>query len=145
MSIRVLIISHMYPRNMDPASGIFIHNQVRHLVEEGCKIKVFAPVPYAPKLLWRKRKWQKYGQIEKSKMLEGVSVYYPRYLRLPGKWFHAYSCYTMYRGLKRFLKPIIDEFNPELIHAYCATPDGYAGLMLKKNYGAFFELILSLQ
>jgi teichuronic acid biosynthesis glycosyltransferase TuaC len=136
--LRVLVISHMYPHSMCPIAGIFIHNQLRHLVKVGCLVKVVCPVPYAPKILWWSRKWKSYGLIPQSVTMAGIPVYYPRYLRLPGRRFHGFSCYTLYHGINKLVGSIITEFRPHILYAYTATPDGYSGLMLKDKYNIPF-------
>lgn len=132
--IRVLVISHMYPKNIDPTAGIFVHEQLTHFTEVDCQAKVICPVPYSPRILWVRPKWKQYAQIPQTAVIEGISVYYPRYVRLPGKWFHNTSCYTMYYGISKISDSIIEEFKPHILHVYTATPDGYAGLMLKRKY-----------
>jgi hypothetical protein len=116
-------------------SGLFIHNQLRHLVKVGCQIKVVSPVPYAPKILWWNRKWKGYGMVPQSNIIDGIPVYYPRYLCLPRKWFYGFSCYALYYGINKLISSIITEFTPQVIYTYTATPDGYAGLKLENKYG----------
>lgn len=141
--MRILIISHMYPNSIHPNHGNFIHNHVKHLVREGCEVRVISPVPYAPKLLWIKPKWKRYGQIPYSDLIEGIPVYYPRFLTLPGAWNHGLTCYSMYMGLRKCVDIIMRDFGPEIIHTHTATYDGYVGLMLKTKYS--LPLICSLR
>ncbi|MDA8326969.1 MAG: glycosyltransferase family 4 protein [Nitrospiraceae bacterium] len=128
--MKVLIISHMYPNRSNPNSGIFIHSQARHLQRSGCGVRVVAPVPFAPRALWFKTKWKNYGQLPSSDLLDGIPVYYPRYLNLPGRWFHGLSCYSIYESTRRFLDTVVRDFKPDIIHAHTATPGGHPGLRL---------------
>ena len=132
--IRILVLSSMYPKGINSISGIFIHHQVKALQKEGCKVKVISPVPYIPQILCFNSKWKKYKQIPKYINYDGIPVYYPRYFRLPGKWFWSISCYTMNYGIRKFVDSIIREFAPDIFQVYTATLDGYAGLMLRKKY-----------
>ena len=136
--IRILVLSRMYPQTMDSTAGIFVHNQLKQITKVGCQVKVICPVPYAPKILWFNPKWKKYEQIPEYDITRGIPAYYPRYIRSPGKWFHSISCYTLYHGVKKILDSVIREFKPHVLYAYSATPDGYAGLMLKRKHNIPF-------
>ena len=142
VGLRVLVISAMYPNNFDISSGTFVHNNTRHLLKAGCKVKVISPVPFSPKILWFKPKWKGYGNIPKMDIIDTVPVYYPRYINLPGKWLHVFAYYTMYWGAKKTIHSIIDEFEPHIIHAHSATSSSHIGLKLKKIYN--IPLICSL-
>jgi len=141
--IRVLVISSMYPKNIDPTAGIFVQNQIEHFTNVDCRVNVISPLPYSPRILWVRAKWKEYGQVPKYDVIDGISVYYPRYIRLPGTWFHSISCYAMYYGIGRVLGSVIKEFKPHILHAYTATPGGYVGLMAKKKYD--IPLVCSLE
>ena len=46
--MKVLVISHMYPNTMNEMAGIFVHKQVKALIDEGCEVRVVSPTPLAP-------------------------------------------------------------------------------------------------
>ncbi len=141
--IRVLVLSHMYPRVGDPTAGIFIHQQVRHLARAGCEVIVVTPLPYVPKFMARNEKRKGYRETPQRAEIDGVRVIYPRYIRPPGKLFHASACYTMFWSFRRAVSKLIIEFQPHILHAHTATPDGYVGLLLKQRYG--LPLVVSLR
>jgi len=132
--IRLLVLTTMYPQKIDDNSGIFIHNQIKHLQKAETKVKVIRPIPYAPKMLWFNPKWKSYGLIPENDTIDEVSVYYPRYIRIPGKWFHSLSCYSMHSRIKKVVDSIIKGFKPHIIHTHGVTPTGYVGLRLKNRY-----------
>ena len=133
--MKILILSHMYPNKSNPVSGIFIHNYAKALLNAGCKVGVVSPVPYSPKILWFNKKWKKYGEVPKFDTIDKIPVYYPRYIRLPGKWFHCLSSYTIYLGIVKTVSNIImRDFKPDILHTHTATPDGYTGLLLKRKF-----------
>lgn len=140
--MRVLVISHLYPSNVDKTAGIFVHEQIKAVIREGCEVRVISPVPFAPRIFWSNSKKRVYGEIPSSCSIEGISVFYPRYLRLPGKWFHGVSSYTLYFGSLKVVNSIIKEFKPHLLHAYTATPDGYSGILFGRKF--HLPLICSL-
>jgi glycosyltransferase involved in cell wall biosynthesis len=119
---------------MNPNSGIFIHQQVKHLLKKGCQLRVISPVPYSPKFLRFNQKWKSYAEIPLFSTIDDVPVTYPRYAILPGRWFRNIACHSMYACIKKTMHNVIQEFQPNIIHAHMATADGYVGLLFKKKY-----------
>jgi teichuronic acid biosynthesis glycosyltransferase TuaC len=142
-NLSVLLLSGLYPNVTNPYFGIFVHNQVRQLSKAGCCVKVISPVPLVPQLLQFKSKWKTYAKIPEATIIDGIEVIYPRYVRPPGAWFHGISCYTMYAGINKIVRPIIKEFRPDILHAHRATPEGFVGKLLSKKYG--IPLVCSLR
>jgi len=140
---KVLVLSHMYPSRAAPTSGVFIHNHVRHLIALGCEVMVVSPIPYTPSVLATNQRRKVYRETPRQDVIDGVLVIYPRYLRPPGSLFHAPSALTMYAGVLACIGRIVKEFDPQLIHAHTATPDGYVGLLLSKKLG--IPLVVSLR
>ena len=139
--LRVLVLSHMYPNAGDPTAGIFIHHQVRHLMGAGCEVVVVSPQPYVPKIL--AGRYRRYAEILKENMLDGIRVIYPRYVRPPGGMFHAPSCYSMFYSIRRLISGLVQDFQPHILHAHTASPDGYVGLLLRKEFS--LPLVVSLR
>ncbi len=115
--------------------GMFVHEQAKYLVDAGCELKVIAPVAYCPGIITKLGGWSAYANIPGHDTIDRIPVYYPRYFRLPGKWFHPLSCYAEYSGLLHLADSAIRAFKPDVIHAHMATPPGFVGLLLKKRYG----------
>ncbi|NLO98131.1 MAG: glycosyltransferase family 4 protein [Peptococcaceae bacterium] len=133
--MRILVISHMYPSSVNPVYGIFVHKQVKALQEQGCSVKVISPVPYAPwPLPLLKKKWRDYASIPSQAVVDGVEVYYPRYLEFPRSFLLQHSGRLMYLGLRRLVRRLSRDFKFDLIHAHVALPDGHAAFLLKKAY-----------
>lgn len=133
--MKVLVISHMYPSTKNDSYGIFVHQQVKELSNSGCDIIVVSPVPYVPfplKLL--SKKWNEYSNIPKKSIIEGIEVYYPRYLEFPKSFFLEYSGIFMYLGIRKTIKRINKFFKFDLIHSHVVLPDGYAVMILNNTY-----------
>lgn len=125
------MLTNLYPKLM---GGMFIHNQVKYLLNAGCEAKVVVPVPYAPKYLRGKERWKVYADIPERDTIDNVSVYYPRYLRPPGRWFHSLSCYSQYLAANNIVRSLISEFKPDILHAHAATAPGYLGLLINTTH-----------
>lgn len=130
----------MYPRYM---GGSFIHEQAKHLIGRGCEIRAIVPASYCPPVMMNEDRWRIYSNIPAMDTIDDVRVYYPRYFRLPGKWFHPLSCYTQALGISNIARGIISDFRPDIIHAHGATAAGFIGLILRNKYG--IPLICSLR
>jgi len=132
--LKVLILSHMYPSAYDPVYGIFVHKQVLELIKQGCEVTVVRPLPMAPfPLNLISDKWRQYRRFKDSEIIDGVKVYYPRYISFPRLLFYQYSGWLMYRGLRRLIKELRGKYSYDLINAHVALPDGYAGMLIKER------------
>ncbi len=135
MDIKVLVISHMYPSLSRPIAGIFVHEQVQALVEQGCEVMVVSAVPVAPFPLNRlRKKWRDYSLIPSRDVLDGVEIHYPRYLSFPANIFFEHAGLLMHRGIRPLIEKIHSRFPFDIIHAHVAVPDGDAALKLKEEY-----------
>ncbi|MDP4177094.1 MAG: glycosyltransferase [Bacillota bacterium] len=133
--MNILVISHMYPSTYNNVAGIFVHEQVKELIKNGYNVKVVSPVPavFFP-LTSFKKKWREYGEIPKKDIIDGVEVYYPRYIEFPKGFFFASSGVFMFLGIKRLVDKIYKDFKFDIIHSHVALPDGYASMLLNKFF-----------
>lgn len=130
MNLRVLIISHMYPNQVNPMSGIFVHNQAKSLKKAGIQVRVVSPIPFFPIY----PKWKGYRKMALQAQREGIDVHYVPTLMFPGGFF--FSSYGKFytASLKKVITDIRREFPFDLIHAHTIFPDGYAAGILKKEF-----------
>jgi glycosyltransferase involved in cell wall biosynthesis len=134
LSIKVLILSSFYPKPYDQISGIFAHLQVKHLLKEAVDIKVISSIPWAPKILWYKAKWKQYGLTQLTSNFDGIDVFYPPHLELPGNINFSWSGITLFAGVVRLVENIYKEFPFQIIHANTIVPDGFAALWLVRKF-----------
>jgi hypothetical protein len=81
----------MYPSTANEVSGIFVHEQVKALVEKGVDVRVVSPVPWAPfPINQMTQKWKAYSRIPAQSVWDGIKVSYPRYLAFPKGWFFRF-------------------------------------------------------
>ena len=134
--MKVLFLSHLYPNTMNEVFGIFVHDQVRELVKQGCDIRVVSPIPLSPfPLRLFKRKWEDYSKVPLEEMRDGIKIYHPRYICFPKGFLLSFSGFLMYLGLRGLLDRIYYEgFKFDLIHSHVALPDGYAGMKVSKRF-----------
>lgn len=132
----VIVLSHMYPKSYSPYGGIFVHEQVaaikKHL--SNGSVTVISPVPWSPRCLWIRKKWRVYGQAEEKKQEEGIMVYCPRYLVIPGRFFFPMQGIFIFISIILLMKKLIKNKPNVILHTHTILPDGLAGIFVKKIF-----------
>ncbi len=132
--MRVLVVSHLYPSPARPTYGVFVHDQARALASLGCDVRVISPTLYAPPLLSRfQPRWRVLREVPRSAVREGIPVYHPRYLNVPWGLLSACSGYSCYLGVRSLAARLLSDFQPDVIHAHTALPDGFAAMLLNRR------------
>jgi len=133
--MKVLEISHLYPVPYDPLFGIAMHKQIKTLKNKRCEVLVISPIPWTPfPIKYMSNKWRLYSKISTYKIIEDIEIFYPRYLVFPKAYFLASSGTRMYYGIKKLVKKLWPIFPFDIIHAHMALPDGYAAMLLSRDY-----------
>jgi teichuronic acid biosynthesis glycosyltransferase TuaC len=142
--MRVLHITHLYPRHYDGLLGIAMHKQIMALEAQGCMNKVISPIPWTPFLIkYLSQKWKLYSQVPFYNIINGIEVYHPRYLEFPKAFLFSYSGMRMYLGIQKLVKVIEETFPFDIIHAHMGLPDGYAGMRVSLQFKK--PLIVTIQ
>ena len=132
--MRVLIISHMYPTEASPLSGIFVQKQAEALMAAGVELRLIHPTPWAPALLRWNARWRAYGAIPEQERHGELTVYHPRVVEFPRGLFFAQAPGRYRRGMAPRVAEIVDTWRPNLIHAHVAHPDGAAAVAFGARY-----------
>lgn len=117
------MLSHMYPSAVNRTGGIFVHEQVRALIDLGHDVRVVSPTGWAPPFLPR---WRAYRDVPGVDTVEGVPVLYPRKLTLPGARLGHRNGDAMLWSIARPLRRIRERWPFDVIHAHMLVPDGWA-------------------
>lgn len=136
VSMNLIVLSHMYPSQGSIYGGAFVEKQVIALrkIIDG-EIFVISPIPWAPRVLWFKKKWRDYGEEKKYLIRNNIKVYRPRYFRMPGRHYGLLEPFAMYMGIRTLVKHIISTHNHNFIlHAHTVLPDGLTAVLLKKEF-----------
>lgn len=134
--MNLIVLSHMYPTQGNVYGGTFIEKQVIALTKiiDG-DVFVIAPIPWAPRMLWFKKKWRDYGEEKKHQIKNNIKVYRPRYFCLPGRYYNLLEPFSMYLGVRTLVKKIVSNSNRNFIlHAHTILPDGLTAVLLKKKF-----------
>jgi len=143
-TLRVLVLSDLFPNPPRPVRGIFVQRQC-HYLQTYCQQVVVAPVRIYPHLyIWKEsrnprefvRNWIGWDNELKSipfyQEVDGLQVYYARYTSLPRQGFHGTWGYFAYPFLARLLHHLQDQYHFDLIHAHYATPSGTIALLARR-------------
>ncbi len=137
--LRVLIISSMYPKPDQPVNGIFVHEQVKALIERGADARVVTgdpvrlsirrPISSSAKLLDAIRRhwtgWALHDGVPVARMPYPVGLPIPPVVR---PWLYA-------AALDRWLPQLSGEFPFTLVHVHTGFLDGRAGLIASRRRG----------
>ena len=133
--MRVLVVSHLYP-----APGyerhLFLHEQLVALRRLGVEATVCSPTPLAPRVLWFRSRWRRFGSKPRRAIRDGIEATYPRVVVLPRRALFSRSGDLFYLAMRRQLPAAAGQV--DLIHAHQALPDGAATARMAARLGVPF-------
>jgi len=128
-SIKVAILTPVFPSKEDNNSGIFIKRIVDILSQEGLDVIVVHPVPfkYLPKFILPKKlnNFLNLPFFEETEL--GVRVYRPRYFSYPRSTVWGFAPLFIYISVRTLIR----KFKPDVVHSHFLYPMGAVGNMLK--------------
>ncbi len=128
--MKVLSISTMFPNRVQPNFGAFVQHRLLQLAKF-CQLKVISAIPYFPAAGILER-YAYRSRVEDKRTVDGIEVFYPKFLSIPAilkpldGLFLAASLYCCCRRLQQ------QGFDPDIIDAHLAYPDGFAAVILGK-------------
>lgn len=133
-SVRILVLTEMYPRKKDPAAGIFVHRECLVLKRAGVDLRVLSPIPYSPRVLWLNSRWKRQGLVPASDVWDGIPVRYPRYPRPPGRFFRKFEPFAIFPSVCASFARWSRENRFDIIHAHGLLPCGMTAVLLSKAF-----------
>lgn len=132
MKLKVLVITNLYPNNIEPNRGIFIRQQLKQLAPL-CDIQVIAPVPWVPFNVNLKifSRWSVNRRIVYQETIDGIVTYHPRWLVIPKIFRALYGFFFFFSILPKVLS-IKKTFLFDVIDAQWVYPDGFAATLLAR-------------
>jgi len=84
MSLRIEVLTSLYPSPVCPVEGVFAERRWLGMLARGHAVRVTQPVPLSSRWLPRAR-WRELARIPAREVRGGIEVERPRYLHLPGR------------------------------------------------------------
>lgn len=141
--MRILVLSHMFPKPYEEISGLFVLQQTKALAALGCAAEVISPIPWFPPLpRWIDSRWAHIGRTPRSMDYHGVHVVYPQYVAFPKGAFFSTSGLRMELPVRQAILKLRRAFEFDLIHAHTAVPDGAAVVRTARRLG--YPLIITI-
>ncbi|MDT4290613.1 glycosyltransferase [Methylomonas sp. MO1] len=132
-SPRLIVFSSLYPSRVRPNAGVFIRERMSKVARH-CPLVVISPVPWFPlQSLIQRIKPDYRPQPDKYEDQDGISVYFPRFLSIPGVG-RSWDGFFMALGSLAICYRLKKHFAFNLIDAHFAYPDGYAAALLGKRF-----------
>ncbi|WP_404355914.1 glycosyltransferase [Methylotuvimicrobium sp. KM1] len=128
---RLVVFCSLFPSSVQPNSGVFIRERMFRVGKQ-LPIVVVSPVAWFPlQGLIRLVKPGFRPQPPKFELQQGVEVYYPRFLSIPGL-LKQWDGFMMALGALPTMVRLKRRHRFNLIDAHFAYPDGYAATWLGK-------------
>jgi glycosyltransferase involved in cell wall biosynthesis len=130
--MRVLTITNLYPNPYEPTRATFNRQQVRSLARRHA-VRVISPIAWTEELAAR-RAGQPPLPRGRRVTCDGITVDHPLYLYTP-KLLRGWYGQFYRRSVEPSFKRALEEFNPDVVFAPWAYPDGWAAVELARQAG----------
>lgn len=132
---RLVVFCSLFPSSAQPNSGVFIRERMFRVGKQ-LPIVVVSPVAWFPlQGLIRLVKPGFRPQPPKFELQQGIEVYYPRFLSIPGL-LKQWDGFMMALGALPIMVRLKRKHRFNLIDAHFAYPDGYAAAWLGRWFKA---------
>jgi glycosyltransferase involved in cell wall biosynthesis len=134
--LKQLTFTTLFPSAVRPRHGIFVETRLSHFRRiSGTDVRVVAPVPWFPSGAAGFGRYALFARTPRREARDGVDVYHPRYLTVPGVGMHTQP-YAIACGAARTVGRLIREgFDFDLIDAHYLYPDAVAAAILARTLG----------
>lgn len=137
--MKILVLSSLYPNDVQRRHGIFIEHRVGHVVQPEDEVRVVAPIPWFPSSNARFGHYADFAKAPHEAVRRGIPITYPRYPVVP-KIGMTVAPWLMAAALYRHVARIRHEFDFDVIDSYYLYPDGVAAGLLAKRFDRPFVM-----
>jgi teichuronic acid biosynthesis glycosyltransferase TuaC len=140
-SMSVLVLTPWYKTDYHPFEGLFITQQVEAFLRAGMHPVVVSPRPRWLPIPGRNREyWQQSRGLPESEERGGVTVYYPRYRRLP----LGFGLRTVGKVCATEMSPLLSALHSrhrfKIVHGHEIIPAGFSAPFVRRALGIPFVL-----
>lgn len=128
----IIVITKLFPDNNNPDYSKLIFNLCLGLkYNSNYNIKVIKLLPVMPFSYFFNKKFYNNSKHIHSQIINGVEVYYLKYLRLPFSYKYFETDIILRRIEKKFAKIFI---NAKIVYSHWVYPEGIVALSLSNKY-----------
>src|SRR6266704_3731778 len=137
--MKVLVLSHMFPRRSDDWDGIFVHEQVLALRKIGIDARVIVGNPEGFKVGINRNTWLHLRSPRNSEALpewqelNGVPVMYFTFSEPHFEYWERLGAACYVREIRQLAHLLRESFPYDLVHAHTAWLDGSAAVSLARH------------
>ncbi len=132
MNAQLITFTNLFPSALRPTHGLFVLDRMRRVAAAtGLPWQVVCPVPVVPRWLRRRREDRLHAGMPEREVVEGITVWHPRYLHVPGLSLRAQA-----RRMAAAARPLLAQLvagKPALLDVHYVYPDGVAALTLARE------------
>lgn len=132
-SLRLLIISHMFPSRMLARHGVFMCREAEYLANYGIESHFLVARPLAPWPLYQASRWASYGPGNALLKIDALPTREVKYVRPPGMWFRRFEGRSMARALKNVARVWHKEQGFDVALGFPMIPDAEAAVAVTKE------------
>jgi len=130
--MRILALTNLYPNPFQPQRATFNRHRLG-ILGELLPVRVIAPIAWTDE--WKARRSGKPALPSGRRILfDGLTVEHPRYL-FPPKFGRRWYGHFYLKSVKAAVQRAVEEFQPTLLFAPWAYPDGWAAVKLGRKAG----------
>lgn len=128
--MKILVIAH-YQGDGSPCA-IFVHDQVKAYIKQGCEVRVIVPIAMMRKDYYGMRFS---ADIIHRNIIDGVQYIFIRYISLSnfGDKFFDFNTKSVIKAIKKKFDNIIQNYEPDIIHAHTFSIDSNIGIFIKQK------------
>jgi glycosyltransferase involved in cell wall biosynthesis len=128
---RILVYSSLFPSQADPTAGVFIRERLFRVAQH-LPIVVVSPRAWSPfDSLIRRFRPRFRPMPARQEQQQGITVYYPRFLSLPGL-FKTWDSLFMALGSYLLIRRLHRDTPLHIIDAHFGYPDGHAASLVAR-------------
>jgi teichuronic acid biosynthesis glycosyltransferase TuaC len=136
MSMKILIITNMFPNSILPTSGIGLYQAVKHLRKLGHEFRVIytaSKLPF-PLNLSKKRNRTEQPDFPRRENYDGIQIDFIPFNFVFKIVKPPYWGKLLWFQTKKQLTSIAEDFSPDLIWSQTAIPNGWAASKLSEKF-----------
>lgn len=129
--MNILVVVHYHYQGIGVPTALFVHEQMKAFVKLGHRVRVLVPTPVGKVGQDGKR----FGPAIYRETVDGIEhvfLRHPSFSNYGKKWLNGWCARTV---MERHLREILEDFQPDVIHAHKLGTNTYLAAALRERVG----------